>query len=423
MIAGDVAADVKDVPGVGLRAAHDPLELPAGTQVGRYLVERALGPGVYLARDSELDRPVLLEFLRVRGEAAAQVLREARGLAGLAHPNLITVLEVGEHEGAVFIAFEHLAGEPVMSWLDSDRPGVDEIVQVFRDAALGLGAAHAAGLVRGDLADGILVGPDRRVRVSFGAGRSVSGPAANGAPEVRRGESPTPASDQWSLASALRDALGSSAARRRVPARIARAIDRALADEPARRWPSMAALASALELPQRRTGLVVAAALGLALLSAGGVALSMRSTADDADPCAWVGQALAGVWDAPRRARVKRSFDAAGAAGAASATSTLRALDRYSQTWVQERASLCRASASAPPAQRRTALTGVCLARRREMLGALVTELGVAGVDRLRNAVDAAASLPRSRSVRIASTSSCRAERRRRPPRSERWPR
>ncbi len=105
-------------------------------------------------------------------------------------------------------------------------------------------------------------------------------------------------------------------------------------------------------------------------------------------------RALAGVWDEPRRAQVQRSFDRAGPAGAASAASTLRALDRYGTTWLEQRASLCRATAEGADAERRSALTGVCLSRRRDMLGALVAELGAAGADRLRNAVEAAASLP-----------------------------
>ncbi len=355
----------------------------AGARIGRYQVEgvdRHAGRSVYRARDAALDRPVVLELFPGGGDASDRLLADARALAGLAHPNVVTVLEAGEHEGAVFVAFEQVDGEPVDTWRASASRSVADIVQVFREAALGLAAAHEVGLVHGHLAaDSILVGAGGHVRVDFAPAR-----------RARSAVEPTAASDQSSLATLLRDAL----ARRRPPARIARAIDRALSHDPARRWASMAELARALEPPRRRIAAVVAASLALAALCAGAVALSVRSLADDPeDPCAWVPRALAGVWDGPRRAQVQRSFERAGPAGAASAASTLRALDRYGASWLEQRASLCRTPAEGDDV-RRGALTGVCLSRRRDMLGALVAELGAAGADRLRNAVEAAASLP-----------------------------
>ena len=356
----------------------------AGARIGRYQVEGTdshAGRQVFRARDAALDRTVVLELFPGGGDASG-LLADARALARLAHPNVVTVLEAGEHEGAVFVAFEQVDGEPVDTWCASTPRSVADIVQVFREAALGLAAAHEVGLVHGHLAaDSLLVGADGHVRVDFAPAR-----------RARSAVEPSAASDQSSLAALLRDAL----ARRRPPARIARAIDRALSRDPARRWPSMAELARALEPPGRRIAVVVAASLALAAVCAGAVALSVRSLADDPedDPCAWVPRALAGVWDQPRRAQVQRSFERAGPAGAASAASTLRALDRYRASWLEQRASLCRAPAGGDDAGRRGALTGVCLSRRRDMLGALAAELGAAGADRLRNAVEAAASLP-----------------------------
>ena len=367
--------------------AAGPAAIAHGARIGRYVVERAghhAGRAVCRARDAALDRPVVLELYPGHDEATERLFGEARALARLAHPNVVTVLEAGEHEGSVFVAFEHEGGEPAGSWLGSGPRRVAEIVHVFREAALGLAAAHEVGLVHGHLAtDCILVGPGGRVRVDFALARRAGAPAGDA----------TPAGDQSSLAALLRDAL---ARRGRVPARVSRAVDRALAADPARRWPSMADLARALDLSHRRVGLVVAASLALAALCAGAVALSVRQLADDPEePCAWVPRALAGVWDEPRRARVLGSFERAGPDVAASATSTLRALDRYGRSWLEQRASLCRATAAAgADAERRSALTGICLSRRRDMLGALVTALGAADADRLRNAVEAAASLP-----------------------------
>lgn len=402
--------------------------LANGAVVGRYVIEAAVGDGrrdLHLARDTSLDREVVLELFHVRGEAAGRLLREARTLARLAHPNVVTVLEVGEHDGAVFIAFDRLAGEPVARWLEADAPSVDEIRRVFRDAALGLAAAHEVGLVHGDLAaDSILVDRDGRVRVTFGAGGRLGAAlppldaGAEGsvdsarfpAPELGRGEAPTQASDQFSLAALLRDAVqrarnrveGSPQLRRlrlalgrlRVPGRVARALDRALAVEPAQRWPSMAALARALELPHRRISVALAAAVALAALSGGALALSIHPGGGDDDACGWVGGALDGAWDPAQRARVTRAFGAAGAAEATAAASTVRTLDRYAASWVDQRRSLCRSGPASGETERRAALTGACLARRREALGALVTELAGADAGRLRNAVEAATSLP-----------------------------
>jgi tetratricopeptide (TPR) repeat protein len=389
---------------VGTTLAEMP-PISAGAQVGRYVVERALGDGsraVYQARDGGLDRSVVLELLPARGETTTRLLGEARDLARLAHPNVVTVLEVGEHDGAVFIAFEDVTGEPVARWLESGTRRADEIVQVFRDAAHGMAAAHDAGVVHGDLgADSIFVDAARGVRVAFGPVSALRAGAAHArvegrierrralAPEVARGEPPTPASDQWSLAAVLRDALERSTTR--LPARVTRAIGRGMAAEPDRRWPSMAALARALEPPQRRTAVVVAAALGLGAISAGAVMMWLQAAGDE-DRCAWVGDALDGVWDQPERVRLRRTFDAAGSAAAASASSTVRALDRYARSWTEARASLCRASRGAE--DRRAALAGVCLDQRRAMLGAMAAEITDASPDRLRNAVDAAASLP-----------------------------
>lgn len=416
-----------------------PGALPDGAQVGRYALEAVIGDGrraLYLARDTTLDRSVILELFHVRGEAAARLLREARLLAGLAHPNVVTVLDVGEHDGAVYIAFDRLAGQSVAGWIASGERSVEDIRRVFRDAALGLAAAHEAGLVHGDLAgDSVLVDRDGRVRVTFGAGGRLGAalPAFHGAaegsvdgarfpaPELGRGEPPTPASDQFSLAAILRDAVqrargrveGGARLRRlrlavgrlRVPGRVARAVDRALAAEPGQRWPSMAALAGALDLPHRRIGALAVAAITLVALSGGALALSLAAGDGDEDRCGWVEGAMAGVWDGAARTRVLRALTAAGDAPVvrpspgggpvgAVGQSTARALDRYAEGWIRQRRALCRVPPEDEAAARRAAQTGACLARRREGLSALVAELSRAAADRLQHAASAAASLP-----------------------------
>src|SRR5688572_18243950 len=98
--------------------------LRPGERVGRYVIEEALGEGgmgvVYRAVDTNLNRRVALKVVRsdappasgkagsggLRTDAKARLLAEARATAALDHPNAIAVYDVGEHEGAPFIAME-----------------------------------------------------------------------------------------------------------------------------------------------------------------------------------------------------------------------------------------------------------------------------------------------------------------------------
>src|ERR1700690_343574 len=92
-------------------------EVPAGTWAGRYVVLQALGAGgmgaVYAAYDSELDRRVALKFLRHRAAEAdadqwrARLMREAKAMARLSHPNVVTIYDVGlSNDGRIFLAME-----------------------------------------------------------------------------------------------------------------------------------------------------------------------------------------------------------------------------------------------------------------------------------------------------------------------------
>ncbi len=80
-----------------------------GANIGRYRVERLLGEGVYCALDETLNHRVALKVLRPdqnASEGKARLLREARAAAALIHPNAIAIYDVGEHEGAPYIAME-----------------------------------------------------------------------------------------------------------------------------------------------------------------------------------------------------------------------------------------------------------------------------------------------------------------------------
>ena len=132
-------------------------------RVGRYLVLRQLGAGgmgvVYSAYDPELDRKVAVKVLRDspqhRSLGRARVVQEAQAMARVSHPNVVHVYEVGEdpssQEGRVFIAMEFVPGTSLASYQDShplsDPASLDTRLRLYLQAASGLSAAHACGLI------------------------------------------------------------------------------------------------------------------------------------------------------------------------------------------------------------------------------------------------------------------------------------
>ena len=134
---------------------------------------------VYAAYDPELDRKIALKVLRSTSASAGtaghvRLLREAQALAKFTHPNIVTVHDVGEHEGRVWIAMEFVQGRTLGAWAASGR-GWSEVLRVMLDAGAGVAAAHASGVVHRDLKpDNIMVGDDGRVRVmDFGLTRAL----------------------------------------------------------------------------------------------------------------------------------------------------------------------------------------------------------------------------------------------------------
>lgn len=137
-----------------------------GTLVGRYVVLERLGAGgmgvVYLAYDPELDRRVALKLIHTAAEHASddertvamtmrsRLLREAQALAKLAHPNVVTVYDVGMVDEAVFIAMTYLEGRTWRQWCRERKRSWRELMPLALAAGRGLAAAHAAGLVHRD---------------------------------------------------------------------------------------------------------------------------------------------------------------------------------------------------------------------------------------------------------------------------------
>jgi tetratricopeptide (TPR) repeat protein len=453
---GDQAtADVGRVVSVGTSASPAPerdAALAAGTTVGRYIVQSQLGEGgmgiVYAAHDPELDRPVAIKLLHRNTQldsARERLLREARALAKLSHPNIVSVFDVGTHqEQRAFLALELIDGESLTVWLAKPRHW-REILGVFALAGRGLAAAHAAGIVHRDFKpDNVLVASDGRVCVSdFGLARAVSqvpattpgpitgtvepsltrtgtllGTPSYMAPEQLAGKSADEKSDQFSFCVALWEAVhrehpfgkrswdelvaAVSAGRiapvpasTRVPARLRRVLRTGLAVDPAHRYPSMGALLAALRrVAQRRSRWIVGGMVAGAIVAATITVLATRN--GEASPCPDPGPNLAGVWNEAHRERVHRAFAVTGLPFAEDAwRGAADQLDRYGQGWVSMRREACEATAirheqSSTLLDRRMA----CLDDHLASVAALVDLFETGPSDVVQHAVSAAAQLP-----------------------------
>jgi predicted Ser/Thr protein kinase len=321
-------------------------EAPAlGGTLGRYRLERELGAGgmgvVHAAFDPDLERRVALKVLRGDGgEARQRLLREARALARLTHPNVVTVHEVGSATGRDYVAMELIEGETLADWLKAAPRSQAEIVAVFTAAGRGLAAAHAAGLVHRDFKPhNVLRRKDGRIVVTdFGLARgievaielettmrakgpnpaddntpsplsgltetgSVLGTPAYMAPEQWTGDSVGPAADQFAFCVALWEALAGERpfkgatlealqadVRRgpgeledgKLPRRLRAPLKRGLDPDPARRWPSMDALLAAIGRAERPRGLLLM--IGSSAVVAGAIAYGVFATDDSKEP-------------------------------------------------------------------------------------------------------------------------------------------
>lgn len=253
---------------------------------------RKIGSGahadVYLARDPRLDRPVALKLLRYRQEAgdASTVIDEARLLARVRHPNVVTVYGAERIDGRTGIWMEYVDGPTLEEELRASGPfTAAEVRRVGVAVAEALAAVHTAGLVHRDVkAQNVLREPGGRVLLSdFGTGRDagtgapeLAGTPLYLAPEVLAGQPADARADLYSLgvllfhlATGTFPVVGRSIAdlreahragtspdvrRRRpdLPRRLAACIDRALSGDPAARFENGETLGRALEAASGR---------------------------------------------------------------------------------------------------------------------------------------------------------------------------
>jgi eukaryotic-like serine/threonine-protein kinase len=139
--------------------ASDEAAMTPGTLVGPYQITNLIARGgvgiVYRAIDTRLYRQVALKTLAPLGtpdeRCVERLLREARITASLEHPNIVKVYDVGTHDGQPFMVVELLEGETLRERLDRGPVVESDVRRISIEIARGLVAAHAAGLVHGDL--------------------------------------------------------------------------------------------------------------------------------------------------------------------------------------------------------------------------------------------------------------------------------
>jgi serine/threonine protein kinase len=196
---------------------------------GRFRLEEQIGSGgmstVYRAFDETLERWVAIKLMhRELSEDSAQLerfRREARAVARLSHPHIVTVIDAGEDDGHPFIVFEFVDGETLKSRIRRlERLPVGEAVAYAIEIGRALACAHSERLVHRDVKpQNVLIDPEGRAKVTdFGIARSLEaeGLTATGrvlgttdyvSPEQALGESVTPQSDLYSLGICLFEML------------------------------------------------------------------------------------------------------------------------------------------------------------------------------------------------------------------------
>jgi tetratricopeptide (TPR) repeat protein/predicted Ser/Thr protein kinase len=419
--------------------------LSPGTRLGRYVVLEEIGAGgmglVFSAYDPELNRKVALKLLRPnqseRKKARSRLLQEAQALAKLAHPNVITVYDVGTIGERVFVAMELVEGTTLKGWLAEKPRRWDEVLEVFIPAGRGLAAAHAANLVHRDFKpDNVLIGRDGRVRVmDFGLARpvnseigptddpeedeprsdaidepmltqtgSIMGTPAYMAPEQHLGHPTDARSDQFSFSIALYQGLygerpfeGDDAGtlteqkvkgRLReprpgitVPGWVRRVLVRGLAPDPGDRFPSMDELLTELGKDPRVLRRKILTGTGVAAAMIGTV-VTVHWIKRPPKVCIDSAEILATIWNDERKAGVSAGLAAVdGAFVPATVGLVETTLDEYGRSWVTMHTEACEAThLRGEQSTRLLERRNQCLQERLDELDALATIFAKADV-------------------------------------------
>lgn len=380
--------------------------LTKGAQMGRYVILRTLGIGamgtVYHCYDPELDRKVALKLLRGGTSFARRraLLREAQAMAKLTHPNVVTVYDVGEHDGQVYVAMELVEGTTLRRWLGERPRNWRDVLETFVMAGRGLRAAHARGLIHRDFKpDNVMVSPDGQVRVmDFGLARGgadsdhedededirtisgslmteatvgrIAGTPAYMAPEQAVASDLSPSVDQFAFCVSLWEGVAGQRpfdghccgerftnvvegrvtpipASVRMPGWLKRVLLRGLQPTTTDRWASMEELLTALERGRQRwrwqvaLGIIAFIALPIAVL----VAQHQRQDREHRElvaECEVAGAAIDEIWNDAARDRLRSGLLSTGVDFAEDSVETLIPwLDEYQRTWSSGRSQAC----------------------------------------------------------------------------------
>jgi serine/threonine protein kinase len=155
---------------------------------GRYQIVGELGKGsmgvVYQAHDPQIDRLVALKALRqdrlTSEDFVHRFLKEAKAIGRLSHPNIVTVYDVGEDHGTIYIAMEFLEGEPLNKVIEENKLSLKEIIQLGIQAAETLDYAHQKGIVHRDIKpSNILVQASGQIKITDFGIAHIEDPSAS----------------------------------------------------------------------------------------------------------------------------------------------------------------------------------------------------------------------------------------------------
>ena len=449
-----LADDAPTVAGPDAGAAVDGNDAQAApVNVGPYVVVRRLGAGgmgvVYECMDERLQRTVAVKLVRPGGGAdvdneRARLLREARAIARISHPNVVEVFDVGTVAEDVFIAMELVEGPTLRQWNAAATRAPGEVVAAFIQIAKGLDAAHRCGVVHRDFKpDNVIMADDGRPRVlDFGIAQAHGEPGGEGdepttpgevaasrltadgliigtpaymAPEQANGERVDARSDQFSFCVALFESLHGrrpfrapkladrlkaikagivdASTDKPIPAHVRRALIQGLAADPTERHADMNALVAALA-PSSRWG--VALCGGVAALCAVGIGLyNEAGSAGAADPCEDVTEPITAVWNHRVEDSIREAFAAALPVEGENAWSRASAaVDAHAAAWSKVATEHCQATHAVPPLEPESAARSArCLKQRTRELSAILSVLTEPDATSIRSATKAVSGL------------------------------
>ncbi len=262
--------------------------LKLGQTFSRYVIEASIGQGgmgeVYRAFDEKLRRKVAIKVIHpdlAVPDAAARLVREARVAAGLSHPNVVAIFDLGEIDDTVFLVMELVSGAPLRAYIGDRSIPVARKLRWLAGIARGLAAAHKAGLVHRDVKPAnVMVSDEDVVKVlDFGLAKPleaasfksdvgmVVGTPGYLSPELFTGATADARSDQFAFGVTAYELLSGihpgnpmsavpaalDGAMPEITPAVSRIITRTLSRGASDRYASMSDVASAIEAELART--------------------------------------------------------------------------------------------------------------------------------------------------------------------------